>query len=167
MTGSAGTSQALRPSRTHADPPAGPAGLINLSTADSLRLLADHVVGRVVYTDGALPAVTPVNYAYDRSSDAGHVLIRTAHGSRIATKLPGNIVAFEVDEVDRTARQGWSVVVTGPCRLVTDESRLAHVNTLKLEPWAPGERDVVLEIAATIVSGYRIARNDTEGSGVG
>jgi nitroimidazol reductase NimA-like FMN-containing flavoprotein (pyridoxamine 5'-phosphate oxidase superfamily) len=138
-------------------------GLVALSTRDSLRMLASHEVGRVVYTDGALPAVTPVNYAFDD----GHVLLRTAQGSRLAAKTPGTIVAFEVDEVDRTARRGWSVVITGPCRLVDDEVKLAHINTLHLDPWAPGERNVVLEIAATIVTGYRIAESDPPTGGVG
>jgi nitroimidazol reductase NimA-like FMN-containing flavoprotein (pyridoxamine 5'-phosphate oxidase superfamily) len=127
-----------------------------LGTADCHRLLASQEVGRVVYTDGALPAVTPVNFAFDD----GHIFVRTTEGSRLSTKVPGNIVAFEVDELDRKARSGWSVVITGPCRIVTDPVRIAHVQTLNLDPWAEGERNVLLEIAATIVTGYQIATDD-------
>lgn len=133
-----------------------------LGTTESLRLLAGHEVGRVVYTDGGLPAVTPVNYAYDD----GRVVMRTSETSRLAGKAPRTIVAFEVDEVDRSARRGWSVVVTGPCETVTDEERLARIDSLGLAPWASGEHKVVLEIATTIVTGYQIARGDEAPGGV-
>ena len=138
------------------------ASLIALGTTESIRLLSGHEVGRVVYTDGGLPAVTPVNYAYDD----GHIVMRTSETSRLARKAPRAIVAFEVDEVDRSARRGWSVVVTGPCEVVSDEARLAHIDTLGLAPWASGEHKVVLEVAATIVTGFKIARADESPGGV-
>ena len=97
--------------------------------------------------------MTPVNYVYDQ----GHVFIRTSKVSQLLRKVPRTIVAFEVDEVDRKAREGWSVVVTGPCEIVTDSETLARVAKLGLEPWAAGDRNVVLQIATTIVTGYRIA----------
>ncbi len=142
------------PLPTHADRPVpATVGLVALSSTDSLRLLATHEVGRIVYTDGGLPAVTPVNYTYDGE----HVLIRTSEMSQLVRKAPNAIVAFEVDELDRQARRGWSVVVTGPCELVTDPDKLAHVASLNLHPWAEGDRNVVLQIATTIVTGYQIA----------
>ncbi len=138
------------------------ATLAALGTAESLRLLSSHEVGRVVYTDGGLPAVTPVNYAYDD----GHIFLRTSETSRLASKAPRAIVAFEVDEVDRSARRGWSVVATGPCEIVTDPADLAHIDSLGLAPWASGEHKVVLAIATTIVTGYQIARGDDSPGGV-
>jgi nitroimidazol reductase NimA-like FMN-containing flavoprotein (pyridoxamine 5'-phosphate oxidase superfamily) len=147
---------------THADRPQSPtSGLVALSHRASLQLLASHEVGRVVYTDGGLPAVTPVNFVYDED----HVFIRTTPVSQLVRKVPKTIVAFEVDEVDRKARSGWSVVITGPCEIVTDPERLAHVATLGVEPWAAGDRNVVLQISAAIVTGYRIARGDETGGG--
>jgi hypothetical protein len=136
--------------------------LVALGTTECLRLLASHEVGRIVYTDGGLPAVTPVNYAYDGS----RVFLRTSETSRLAGKAPRTIVAFEVDDVDRSARRGWSVVVTGPCEAVTDEAELAHIDTLGLAPWASGEHKVVLAITTTIVTGYQIARGDESRGGV-
>jgi nitroimidazol reductase NimA-like FMN-containing flavoprotein (pyridoxamine 5'-phosphate oxidase superfamily) len=128
--------------------------MVALSALESLKLLGSCEVGRIVYTDGALPAVTPVNYAYDD----GHVYIRTTAVSQLVRKVPNTIVAFEVDEVDRKARHGWSVVATGPCEIVTDPDTLEHVATLDLEPWAAGDRNVVLQISTAIVTGYEIAR---------
>ncbi len=138
------------------------AGLVALSSARSLNLLASQEVGRVVYTDGGLPAVTPVNYAYDQ----GHVFVRTSKFSHLVRKVPGTIVAFEVDDVDRKARSGWSVVVTGPCEIVKDSYTKSRLTKLGLEPWAGGDRNVVLQIAATIVTGYRIAPHDKAEPGV-
>jgi nitroimidazol reductase NimA-like FMN-containing flavoprotein (pyridoxamine 5'-phosphate oxidase superfamily) len=148
------------PLPTHGDHPGSPTtGLVALGSTESLNLLASHEVGRVVYTDGGLPAVTPVNYIYDK----GHVFIRTSKLSQLLRKVPRTIVAFEVDEVDRKARQGWSVVITGPCEIVDDAETLASVGELGLEPWAGGDRNVVLKIATSIVTGYRIARHDEPG----
>jgi hypothetical protein len=138
------------------------ATLVALGTTESLGLLSSHEVGRVVYTDGGLPAVTPVNYAYDD----GRIYLRTSETSRLASKAPRAIVAFEVDEVDRSARRGWSVVVTGPCETVTEAADLTHIDTLGLAPWASGEHKVVLAIATTIVTGYQIARGDDSPGGV-
>ena len=127
-------------------------GLVELNEADCRRLLRSGDVGRVVYTDGALPAVTPVNYVFD---DDG-VVLRTASGSRLAVKLPGSIVAFEVDELDRGARSGWSVVVTGPCHVVTDPERIVQISLLTLVPWVSSARSELLEITAGLLTGRRI-----------
>lgn len=149
---------------THGErPPRATEGLIALSTSASLQLLGTHEVGRLVYTDGGLPAITPINFVYD----GRHILIRTSEVSRMVRKVPNSIVAFEVDEVDRQARKGWSVVVTGPCEIVTDPEKLAEVATLDLHPWAEGDRNVVLKIATTIVTGYRIAGDGPPTGAVG
>jgi nitroimidazol reductase NimA-like FMN-containing flavoprotein (pyridoxamine 5'-phosphate oxidase superfamily) len=149
---------------THAEPSAtATEGLVALSTADCLRRLASQEVGRIVYTDGGLPAVTPINYVFD----GGHILVRTSEASRMVRKVPNTIVAFEVDEVDPKAHKGWSVVVTGPCEIVTDPESLAQIATLDLRPWAEGERNVVMRIATTIVTGYQIAADRAVAGGVG
>ena len=123
-----------------------------LGRDECLALLSSVDVGRVVYTDGALPAVTPVNFVLNDE----RVVIRTAVGSRLARRLPGSIVAFEADELDRLARSGWSVVATGHCQRVTDPARLEVIERLALAPWVGGSRSVVLEITATLVTGRRI-----------
>jgi nitroimidazol reductase NimA-like FMN-containing flavoprotein (pyridoxamine 5'-phosphate oxidase superfamily) len=87
------------------------AGLEVLSTDECIRLLSKVPVGRIVYTDRALPAVQPVNFVVDGWS----VAIRTAPRSRLATAAAaGTVVAFEVDEfTDEPDRTGWSVVAVG------------------------------------------------------
>ncbi len=129
-------------------------GLVVLPRDECLHLLATSVIGRVVFTAAALPAVQPVNFALD--SD-GAVVIRTAAGSRLASAARNAVLAFEVDDFDTETRSGWSVIVTGRADVVRDETELARLRALPLSPWAGGDRTEFVRIAAEIVSGRRVA----------
>lgn len=121
----------------------------SLSVNECYERLAGDCVGRVVYTEAALPAVTPVNYALD-----GHrVVFRTAPGSRLARAVTGQVVAFEVDQLDRETRTGWSVVVTGVAHELEMPSEQARASALGLAPWAGGRRDLYLAITPGVVTG--------------
>jgi hypothetical protein len=122
-----------------------------LDEAECYRLLASESVGRVVYTDGALPAITPVNYVLD----GRRVLFRTAPGSRLAAGVVGAVVAFEVDWIDTATASGWSVVITGLGRVCTP-SAYAGPPTPSVRPWAGGHRDELLTITPGRVTGRRI-----------
>ncbi|TCO62248.1 pyridoxamine 5'-phosphate oxidase family protein [Actinocrispum wychmicini] len=129
------------------------AGLEILSAEECLRLLDEVAVGRIVYTDRALPAIQPVNFIVDGPS----VVIRTASRSRLAIAATGAVVAFEVDEFsDEWVRCGWSVVAVGMAAQVTDERELAAVRRRGLEPWAPGAREYYLRVDIAIISGRRL-----------
>ncbi len=129
------------------------AGLSALSRDECLDLLSRSVIGRVVFTSAALPAVQPVNYAVDID---GAIVIRTARDSRLAAAVNNAVVAFEVDDFDVAARAGWSVIVTGRARLVRDPVELTRVQALPLEVWAGGPRTEFIRIAPEIVSGRRV-----------
>lgn len=122
-----------------------------LSREECLALLPTVPVGRLVYTDRALPAVVPVNFVVDRSS----IVVRTGAGSALAAAVRGSIVAFEVDEFDRAARNGWSVVVTGQARQVVEPEELARLTALDLAPYAPG-RHHFLVVPVELVNGRRV-----------
>jgi hypothetical protein len=79
-----------------------------------LALMASVSIGRVVYTDQALPAVTPVAFVLD----GDQVTIHTASGSMLAAAVHGAVVAFQADEIDPVTLTGWSVTVVGRARLV-------------------------------------------------
>lgn len=123
-----------------------------LGRAECVRLLGTASVGRIAFSDRALPAVVPVTYAVDDD----HVVVRTAAGSRLAVAAADAILAFEVDEVEPALRCGWSVTVLGRGRVVTDPLEADRLRAL-VTPWAPGERDVVVLLPLTIVEGRRIA----------
>jgi nitroimidazol reductase NimA-like FMN-containing flavoprotein (pyridoxamine 5'-phosphate oxidase superfamily) len=137
------------------------AKLVGLERVECLRLLAGGCVGRVVFTDAALPAALPVNYVLDGEE----VLFRTRLGSQLAGAVPGNVVAFEVDRIDVATRTGWSVLGVGEAYEVRDPSRLAGLADSGPEPWAPRQDGVVMCIPLQLLSGRTILRDDsTDGS---
>jgi uncharacterized protein len=120
-----------------------------LDEAECYRLLAGENVGRVVYTDGALPAITPVNYALS----GRRILFRTVLDSRLAHGVIDAVVAFEVDHLDSASSTGWSVVVTGVGRPFTPGADAAAPD---VRPWVGGERNQLVCITPGRITGRRI-----------
>ena len=89
--------------------------VVVLDEAECRRLLARAVIGRLAYTEGALPAIQPVHFTVHD----GQVVIPTRVGSKVAAASMGAVVAFEVDEYDAASRTGWNVTVVGPSAVVT------------------------------------------------
>lgn len=109
-------------------------------------------IGRIVFTDQALPAVQPVNFLLDD----GCVIFRTAQGTRLATALNGTVVAFEIDDYDVRTESGWSVTVVGRAESVVDTVESARLARLPLRTWAPGHRDIFIRVRPEYISGRRI-----------
>ncbi|GAA0922301.1 pyridoxamine 5'-phosphate oxidase family protein [Pseudonocardia zijingensis] len=130
------------------------AELAELERADCLRLLTAERVGRVVFSEAALPAALPVNYVLDGEE----VVFRTARGGRLATMVPGKVVAFEVDDFDLATRTGWSVLGVGEAYQVCDPERLTELAESGPELWVPQRRDVVVRLPLQVLSGRRIFR---------
>jgi nitroimidazol reductase NimA-like FMN-containing flavoprotein (pyridoxamine 5'-phosphate oxidase superfamily) len=127
-----------------------------------LRLLTGSHFGRLGFDDDG-PTVLPVNAAF---AD-GAVLFRTGVGSVLDRKVVGHTVAFETDEIDPVGESGWSVLVRGVAHRVTDRERLASLADAAIHPWAPGRRDVWVEIRPQSISGrmikrHRLGRGTTE-----
>lgn len=116
-------------------------------------LLASHHFGRIAVHGRDGLAIFPVNYVWLE----GRVAIRTRPGTKLAAAAQSE-VAFEIDEVDEDARQGWSVLVTGTGYEVTDtlddESRA--LRAVQVEPWAPGERGSWLRIEPRSITGRMV-----------
>ena len=70
-------------------------GVETLSMNDCFGLLAGRSLGRVAYTERALPAIWPVRYAL-----VGSHLVLCTHHDGLAERLDGQIVAFEIDDAD-------------------------------------------------------------------
>ncbi|MRH87622.1 pyridoxamine 5'-phosphate oxidase family protein [Nocardia sp. SYP-A9097] len=128
---------------------------VQLRRAEALRLLASVSFGRVIFTRDALPAVRPVNHLVD---DGEIVIVRTRLTSRLTSVVraePDVVVAYEADDIDPIAQLGWSVVVTGIARPVTDPELIARYERL-LRPWVDGAMDSIVAIEPTLVSGMRL-----------
>ncbi|MEV5875368.1 pyridoxamine 5'-phosphate oxidase family protein [Streptomyces sp. NPDC052101] len=130
---------------------------IDLDRVEALRLLATVPLGRIVFTRQALPTVRPVNHILDH----GDIVIRTHEGAALTYHAQqddgtGVVVAYEADAIDPVTHLGWSVVVTGYARLVTDPGELARIRSL-LHAWAPQPgMDQAVRISPELVAGVRL-----------
>jgi uncharacterized protein len=129
----------------------------SFSREQSLALLASVPIGRVVYTDQALPAVIPMNFVLD----GDEVVIHTGSGSTLAAAIRNAVVAFQADDFDSDARTGWSVTITGQARLV-DREETTHLARLLLHPWVSTENGQFIRIPARYVSGHRLGPTRTD-----
>jgi nitroimidazol reductase NimA-like FMN-containing flavoprotein (pyridoxamine 5'-phosphate oxidase superfamily) len=123
---------------------------------ECLGLLRQGRVGRLAVVIAGAPHVLPLNYAAD---EQGTIVFRTAELSS-ATQASLPRVAFEVDDIDAECRTGWSVVVHGQGRDITDgiDVRSERLRRLPVFPWAPGERDQWFMINADEITGRRIVQ---------
>ena len=117
------------------------------------RLLASVPIGRIVFTDQAMPAIQPVNFLVHE----GAIVLRTGEGSKLAAASRDAVVAFEVDDIDPDYHRGWSVVVVGHAHEVTDPAARQDLLDLPLRPWAAGRREHVIRIPIEVIYGRRIA----------
>jgi uncharacterized protein len=131
-----------------------------LSHLECVQLLTSAQVGRVVFTMAALPAVVPVTFAVHEAA----VVMCTAAETRLAAAADGGVLAFEIDELDPRTRTGWSVVVTGVAKLVTDPLASSRLHGI-VAPWAPAHHDVFIRLPLTVVSGRRIVATSFAGVG--
>ena len=106
-------------------------------------------VGRLVFTENALPAVQPVNFRLWRDD----VVIRIAGGAKLATAAQHVVVAFQADELDPDLRTGWSVTVVGHAQPITDISELVELSGTFLQPWVEGRRDHFVRIRTEKMTG--------------
>lgn len=128
-------------------------GLQVLSREECLDLLASAAIGRIVFTDRALPAVQPVNFHLHGE----RIVIRTAIGSKLAAATRNTVVAFEADDINPADRTGWSVTAVGHARAVHDPDEINRLGALPLTPWAPGSRDHFIVVGVEQISGRRIS----------
>ncbi|MER6205931.1 pyridoxamine 5'-phosphate oxidase family protein [Streptomyces sp. NPDC001642] len=144
--------------RTHQrDPGAvvGPRQAVELDEAEALRLLGGVGLGRVVFSRQALPVIRPVNHIVA----GGDVIVGTHQGSGLAAYVRGSavgtVLAYEADDIDSVSRLGWSVVVTGYGRLVTDPAELDGLRD-RLRPWVDRPLDLAVRIRPELVTGLRL-----------
>ena len=127
-----------------------------LSLADCLRLLRSVSVGRMVFTENALPALRPVMFA----AGAGEVVI-PADGVWWE-RFDGEFLAFEADGVDLSACNGWSVVVMGRATHLSFPDSVARFHDRTMVPLSipPGSCHLVIDMER--VTGRRVTLRAVE-----
>lgn len=121
--------------------------LTELSRLESLRLLGDVPVGRIVYTVRALPAIAPVCHLVDN----GMLVVRTHIGGECA----GSVVAYQADAINVLDRLGWTVTVTGVARRILDPDEIEYYAE-RLSPLVPADAVETIRIYPEIVTGARL-----------
>ncbi|MFB7169949.1 pyridoxamine 5'-phosphate oxidase family protein [Streptomyces sp. NPDC056254] len=128
----------------------------DLATEEALELLGSVALGRIVFTQHALPAVRPVNHLVD----GGDIIIRPHEASTLSAVLEaeegtGVVVAYEADAIDPATHLGWSVVATGYATAVTDPVQLERYSHL-LRPWAGGMFSGAIRVTPGLITGFRL-----------
>jgi len=131
---------------------AGTGQLAELDRRECLRLLATGSIGRVVFTESALPAAQPVNYLLDDEE----VVFRTANGSKLAAASRHHVVAFQVDEIDVGSHSGWTVLGVGEAYEIVEPTRRAELAERMPAPWAAGHDQHVISIPLQRLTGRRL-----------
>jgi uncharacterized protein len=102
-----------------------------IPTDECYWLLGTHEFGRIGVVADHYPLILPVNYRLDGTT----VVIRTHSGTILSAAEHAN-VTFEVDEVDRASRSGWSVLI----RATAEEVGEAHRADLAARTLQSGPR---------------------------
>ena len=131
----------------------GVPNLEDLNRAECLDYLAGAQVGRVALVTDGYPAIFPVNYVIDGEQ----ILFRTRDGAKLS-EAGLHRVGFEVDHVDPTTREGWSVLIQGQADDIGDavDGTSQRLRSRTLETWAPGTRDRWFVIRPAKISGRRL-----------
>lgn len=128
--------------------------LTGIDESECFDLLLSERVGRVAFpgTDGV--EVIPVNFAVVERN----VCFRTSHDGPLADLARGDEpVTFQCDVHDDVRKTAWSVMVKGIAQPASTGT-LMELRSPRhhLLPWAPGLRDVVVEVRPVRVSGRRV-----------
>jgi uncharacterized protein len=125
-----------------------------IPTEECYRLLGSHEFGRIGVVADHYPLILPVNYRLDGTT----VVISTHPGTILHAAEHAN-VTFEVDEIDRASRSGWSVLVRASAEEVGAEHRaelVAQTQQTGVRPWAPGDKGHWIRLITHEITGRRI-----------
>ena len=127
-----------------------------LDRDECLLLLKWEAIGRLaVQQEGGAPVVVPVNFVL---LDGDTVCFRLDVGAT-AMQAIAHPVSFQADRFDWYRHVGWSVLVQGTAELMTEqEGEQLEVGP---EPWAPGERPLLVRIRPDHITGRRIELPDS------
>jgi len=118
------------------------------------RLLAAVEFGRLAVVDAGLPVIVVLNHVVEGAD----VLFRTGEGALVSSLTAGGReihAVFEVDSAFVIGRAGWSVIATGLLLRETDPGHVATAQE-RITAWADGERDVVLRLRVSHLTGRRV-----------
>ena len=126
-----------------------------LSTEECRRNLQRGVVGRVAITVQGVPEILPVNY----TMIGDNIVFRSGQGTKLHAATRDSPIAFEVDESDPVTLTGWSVLVVGFSKEVTDPDEIDRALAVLPDGWVPGEHEHIVRLEPLRITGRRILRD--------
>jgi nitroimidazol reductase NimA-like FMN-containing flavoprotein (pyridoxamine 5'-phosphate oxidase superfamily) len=128
--------------------------LHELSPTECRLRLESAQIGRLVFTDCALPVVQPAYFLLD----GGDIVIRSGGGPKLgAVAARGDVLAFEVDHIDPESRCGWSVLVVGHASLVDDLDETVAPGARSCRQRSTGRHALLIRIAGERITGQRLS----------
>lgn len=128
------------------------AGLEILGPGECLRLLRSVPVGRLVFTQGGLPAIQLVNFSIDRDT----IVFAADDGEKLRAAERGDVVAFEVDDIDLDRHLGWTVTTVGHLSVVPLDEAARLPRTTPLRPGPPLSEQRLIRLDTESLTGRRL-----------
>jgi len=127
-------------------------GLQILAEQECLDLLSSVPLGRLVFTRGGLPVIRLVNFVVDDRT----LLFATADGDKYRAAERGDVVAFEVDDVDLERHLGWTVTAAGHLSVIDPDEAALILAAVPVRPWAPNRDRHLIRLAIEVLEGRRL-----------
>lgn len=123
----------------------------DLSPVECADLIGGGGIGRLAFCTPIGPQIYPLNFTVDGRS----IVFRTSPHSTLGTLRWGIDVVFEVDQLNWSTRQGWSVVIKGAAHVVEDADEIERLHALGLDPrpWAKGMRRMYVRVTWREITG--------------
>lgn len=121
--------------------------MIPISAEECRQLLEERRVARISWASADGLVILPVNYVVQDDV----ILMKVAPDSVMGELAQGRDVALEVEDVDEATANGWSVLVRGR------SSAFAGDAAVLPEPWAPGNRTLLIAVAPHTLTGRTVS----------
>jgi uncharacterized protein len=128
--------------------------LETLTREECLELLQRAVVGRIGYVADGLAIILPVNFTVLD----GDIVFCTARGRKLSWLSLRGRLSFQADESRPADHEGWSVLVHGVAREVTDPGELAVLRRRPLRSWLRSPEEHWVRIGVESISGRALHR---------
>ncbi|MFV0451072.1 MAG: pyridoxamine 5'-phosphate oxidase family protein [Propioniciclava sp.] len=121
--------------------------VIPIKAEECRQLLGERQIARISWSSSQGIVIIPVNYVLQDDD----LLLRVSPDSVLAELAHGREVAVEVEDVDESTANGWSVLVRG-------RSTVHDGDTVTLpQPWAPGNRDLLIAVRVESLTGRSVS----------
>jgi nitroimidazol reductase NimA-like FMN-containing flavoprotein (pyridoxamine 5'-phosphate oxidase superfamily) len=136
-----------------------PGGVVErLDEAECMELLSTGRIGRLTYNGRFGTVALPSEYKIHD----GSIIFRTYQITFTEEDLRTGIahadyqVAFEADQIDPDAREGWLVLVRGTAHNIDTEAERASIADVGLKSWVKGEPEHFIRVDPISIGGQRI-----------